>query len=138
MVIIMTLVFAIAALATHRLAGSGARRWLLDHPNKSSLHHRPTTRSGGLAITLGIFLGGIGTGIVTSIPDQLIWIAIASLIVVAVSFQDDLTHVHPAIRITVHLLVALMLVFAGFEIDSVGLPGIQWSLFSWLSESDLS
>ena len=126
MVIVMVLVFAISALATHRLAGAGSRRWLLDHPNERSLHQRPTPRSGGLAITLGILLGGIGTGILTSVSDQLIWLGIGSLIIVTVSFRDDLSHLHPAIRISVHFLVALMLVVADFGIDALNLPGMRW------------
>jgi UDP-N-acetylmuramyl pentapeptide phosphotransferase/UDP-N-acetylglucosamine-1-phosphate transferase len=133
MVIVMVLVFAVSALATHRLARAGSRRWLLDHPNERSLHQRPTPRSGGLAITLGILLGGIGTGILTSVSDQLIWLGIGSLIIVTVSFRDDLSHLHPAIRISVHFLVALMLVFAGFGIDAVELPGMRWQLFPWLA-----
>ena len=76
MATVVALVFAISALATYRLSRAGSRRWLLDHPNERSLHHRPTTRSGGIAITLGIFLGGIGTGFMTSMPDQLIWLGI--------------------------------------------------------------
>ena len=133
MVIVMLLVFAISALATHRLARAGSQRWLLDHPNERSLHHRPTTRSGGLAITLGVLLGGIGTGFLTSVPDQLVWLGIGSLIIVTVSFRDDLSHVHPAIRIGVHFLVAAMLVFAGFAIDAVHLPGMRWPFFPWLA-----
>jgi UDP-N-acetylmuramyl pentapeptide phosphotransferase/UDP-N-acetylglucosamine-1-phosphate transferase len=98
MAIVMLLVFAVSALATHRLARAGPRRWLLDHPNERSLHQRPTTRSGGLAITLGILLGGIGTGILTAT-----------------------------------FLVALMLVFAGFGIDALSLPGMRWQLLPWLA-----
>ncbi len=133
MVIVMVFVFAVSALATHRLARAGPRRWLLDHPNERSLHQRPTTRSGGLAITLAILLGGIGISFLTSAPDQLLWLGTGSLIIATVSFRDDLSHVHPAIRISVHFLVALMLVFAGFAIDAVVLPGLRWQLFPWLA-----
>ncbi len=133
MVIVMVLVFAVSALATHRLARAGPRRWLLDHPNERSLHQRPTTRSGGLAITLAILLGGIGISFLTSASDRLLWLGIGSLIIVTVSFRDDLSHVHPAIRISAHFLVALMLVFAGFAIDAVELPGMRWQLFPELA-----
>jgi UDP-N-acetylmuramyl pentapeptide phosphotransferase/UDP-N-acetylglucosamine-1-phosphate transferase len=133
MVIVMVLVFAVSALATHRLARAGPRRWLLDHPNERSLHQRPTTRSGGLAISLAILLGGIGISFLTSAPDQLLWLGTGSLIIATVSFRDDLSHVHPAIRISVHFLVALMLVFTGFAIDAVVLPGLRWQLFPGLA-----
>ena len=133
MAIVIVLVFAVSALVTHRLVRAGSRRWLLDHPNERSLHQRPTTRSGGLAITLAVLLGGIGIGFLTSESDQLLWLGIGSLIIVTVSFRDDLSHVHPAIRISVHFLVALMLVFVGFAIDAVVLPGLRWQLFPWLA-----
>jgi UDP-N-acetylmuramyl pentapeptide phosphotransferase/UDP-N-acetylglucosamine-1-phosphate transferase len=129
---VMAFVFAVSALVTYRLTRAGSRQWLLDHPNERSLHHRPTPRSGGLAITAGILMGGVGVGITTSLPDELIWLGVGSLAIVAVSFLDDLSHVHPAIRISVHFFVALMLVFAGLAIDAVELPGMQWRLLPWL------
>ena len=118
--------------AGHRLARDGTRRWLLDHPNERSLHHQPTTRSGGLAIALGILIGGIATGYLGAGFDQLSWLALGALIVFIVSFRDDLSHVHPAIRISVHFFVALILVFAGYAVDAVDLPGLRWPLVSWL------
>ena len=125
--------FALSALATDRLARAGSRGWLMDHPNERSLHQRPTPRSGGLAIALAILLGGIGVGVLTSLSGHLLWLGIGSLVITTVSFRDDLSHVHPAVRIIAHLLVALMLVTAGFEIQSLDLPGIRWPLFSWLA-----
>ncbi len=68
--IVIVLAFALSALATHRLARAGSRRWLLDHPNERSLHHRPTPRSGGLAIALAILVGGIGVGVLTPVSDS--------------------------------------------------------------------
>jgi UDP-N-acetylmuramyl pentapeptide phosphotransferase/UDP-N-acetylglucosamine-1-phosphate transferase len=130
---VLVLVFAVSALTTHRLVRAGSRRWLLDHPNERSLHQRPTTRSGGLAIALGIALGATGIGLLTSAPEQLFWLAGGSLMVATVSFLDDLSHIHPAIRISVHLLVALMLVFGGIEIEAVEIPGMRWPLFHWLA-----
>ena len=132
MAIIVVLVFAVSALAARRLARDGARRWLLDHPNERSLHHQPTTRSGGLAIVLGILIGGIATGYLGAGFDQLSWLALGALSVFIVSFRDDLSHVHPAIRISVHFLVALILVFAGYAVDAIDLPGLRWPLVSWL------
>ena len=133
MAIVLALVFAITALVTYGLTRAGSRRWLLDHPNERSLHQRPTPRSGGLAITLGIVLGGVGVAVAASLPEQLIWLGAGSLLIVGVSFLDDLSHVHPVIRISVHFLVALVLVLAGFAIDAVGLPGMRWQLLPWLS-----
>jgi len=131
--IVAALVFAVTAVATQCLARAGARRWLLDHPNERSLHAQPTTRSGGLAIALGVLVGGIATAVFVSRSDPLIWLAVGALVIFAVSFRDDISHVHPAIRMSVHLLVALMLVYAGFGIDTIDLPGTHWPLVPWLA-----
>lgn len=125
------LVFVVTAVTTQRLARAGARRWLLDHPNERSLHAQPTTRSGGIAIAAGIVLGGVAAAAFVSASNHMIWLAIGSLVMFTVSLRDDISHVHPAIRMSVHLLVALMLVYAGFAIDAVELPGVRWPLAPW-------
>lgn len=131
--IVATLVFALTAATTRQLAAAGARRWLLDHPNERSLHEQPTTRSGGLAIASGVLLGGVAAAVFVSASNHTIWLGIGALVIFAVSFRDDISHVHPAIRMSVHLLVALMLVFAGFAIDGIDLPGTRWPLAQWLA-----
>jgi UDP-N-acetylmuramyl pentapeptide phosphotransferase/UDP-N-acetylglucosamine-1-phosphate transferase len=129
--VVLTLVFVATAIATRRLVLAGSRRWLLDHPNERSLHQRSTTRGGGLAIAFGVVVGAIGISILISAPENLIWLGAGASIIVAVSFLDDLSHVHPGVRISVHFLVALGLVVAGYEIDAVVLPGMQWPLSRW-------
>jgi UDP-N-acetylmuramyl pentapeptide phosphotransferase/UDP-N-acetylglucosamine-1-phosphate transferase len=131
-IVIMACVFAISAFATERLARAGTRRWLLDHPNERSLHHQPTTRSGGLAITLAIIAGGVAIGYLTGGFGEIAWLAAGAGIVFAVSIRDDLSHVHPAIRISVHFFVALLLVYADYAIDALELPGLRWPLVFWL------
>lgn len=131
--VIVIAVFAFTALSTQRLARVGDRRWLLDHPNERSLHERPTTRSGGIAIASGVLLGGIAVAVLVAGSNRMIWLGIGALIIFAISFRDDLAHVHPAIRISVHLAVALMLVYAGFAIDGIDLPGMRWPLGRWIA-----
>ena len=130
--IVLVVVFALTAFTTSRLASGASRRWLLDHPNERSLHHRPTTRSGGLAIALGILAGGAVTAYLSEAMSQLAWLAAGAAIIFAVSFRDDISHVHPAIRITVHFFVALLLVNAGYGIHAIVLPGFDLPLAAWL------
>ena len=131
--ILSALVLAFSALTTRRLAAAGARRWLLDHPNERSLHDQPTTRSGGLAIAAGVLLGGVAAAVFVSASDHALWLAVGALVIFAVSFRDDISHVHPGIRMGVHLIVALSLVYAGFAIDGIDLPGTRWPLSPWLA-----
>lgn len=48
---------AISAVLTRHLLAPGCRFLILDHPNERSLHTRPTPRSGGIALLLGMAAG---------------------------------------------------------------------------------
>ena len=102
------LAFCIACTLTWLLASRSSRRFLLDHPSHRSLHDRPTPRGGGLAIEF---------------PSTLVWIGFAALGIAVVSFVDDLSHVHPGVRLVVHLVVGGALVAAGLGIDALVVPG---------------
>jgi UDP-N-acetylmuramyl pentapeptide phosphotransferase/UDP-N-acetylglucosamine-1-phosphate transferase len=111
------LAFAVAA------AGGGlylrwAPRRALDVPNERSSHSRPTIRGGGLVIVLGFFAGlavWLSSGGSLS-PRALGWL-VGALLVASVSFVDDL-HPLPALpRLCTHLAGALLLTFAGVQLD---------------------
>ena len=126
-------VFTISAFLTSRLVRVVPRRFLLDHPNERSLHDRPTPRSGGLAIAVGTIVGVGGITATTAWPGPLTWLSVGAVIVMVVSFIDDLSHVHPGIRITIHSIVALMLVLTGLRLEFLDLPGLAFPLAPWLA-----
>ena len=115
--------FTVAALCTGWIVSRGRNRWLVDHPNARSLHDRPVSRAGGMAILAGL---AAGLAIVAldgaPAPDHL-WALAGGLIVVSVSFTDDIRRVSPAIRIVFHLAAAGCVVLAGLSIDRIVLPG---------------
>ena len=118
--------FVSAGLSRYR--GRGA---LLDVPNDRSLHSSVTPRSGGLGIAGGLFAGYIavyGDGL----PGQS-WALIALLLVATVSFADDVWRLPPLLRLLVHMVTALLLVFpAGYGLANFALPGMVWHASAWM------
>src|SRR5579863_7130489 len=97
-------------------------RWaLLDVPNDRSLHARVTPRSGGLGIVAGLLAGG---AITAALPPMWPWLLLALALVATVSFADDLYGLPPLLRLPVHLLAAIVVVFpAGYALADFRLPG---------------
>ena len=85
-----------------------------DHPTPRSLHERPVSRVGGLAIWAG-FLPAALLGEVPGAGGS-IWVA-AWLLVTAVSLADDWRAVRPALRLGVHALAALAVAAAMLRPD---------------------
>ena len=75
-----------------------------DHPTVRSLHERPVSRVGGLAIWAG-FLPAALLGEVPGAGGS-VWVP-AWLAVTAISITDDWRGVRPALRLGVHVLAAL-------------------------------
>src|SRR5262245_60762689 len=106
------LAFAVAAAALGILLWGAARRRLglpLDYPTGRSLHQRPVSRVGGIAIWAGflpvaLFAPG-------PIAGNLTWL-LPWAFVLAVSFADDWVGVRPAIRLAVQTLAALAFALA--------------------------
>lgn len=94
---------------------------LLDHPNQRSLHVTPTPRSGGLAIATTLILLFLIN--IDSLPDFVISIAIGASIILAISIADDIKHVPSLLRLFFHSAAAGWLVYSGYGLNSIGLPG---------------
>jgi UDP-N-acetylmuramyl pentapeptide phosphotransferase/UDP-N-acetylglucosamine-1-phosphate transferase len=105
----------------------------LDLPNVRSLHSDATPRAGGLAILAGLVAGLLASGLTPSVPGSE-WVAGALLLVAAVSFADDIRHRPAWLRLSVHLLAAVALVWgAGYALSSLQLlPGVEWQAPAWV------
>lgn len=78
----------------------------LDRPNERSLHQTPVPRTGGIAILSGIFVGWSMLGLPS-------WAVLAGMIIlVCVSFLDDLVDMPVLVRFGAHFLASG--IFAGF------------------------
>ena len=128
--------FAVGAAATGWLASQGPRRWLVDHPNERSLHDRPVSRAGGIAILAGMAAGLASTALAgpAALVEALMpgygWVLAGALTIVSVSFADDVRRVHPAMRFGCHLTAAACVVLAGLPAEEIVLPGLVLDLSS--------
>ncbi len=87
---------------------------ITDKPNERSSHTHITIRGGGIIFVIAVILWCFIHGF------QFPWFFTGFLIISAVSFIDDLGHVPNRLRITVHLVTVILLLF---EItNSVSLP----------------
>jgi UDP-N-acetylmuramyl pentapeptide phosphotransferase/UDP-N-acetylglucosamine-1-phosphate transferase len=130
----MSLSFAFfgAALAVWFLAFPVIRwlrsRQVLDRPNERSSHVVPTPRGGGLALVLVLIPGFIILYLTSREPFALL-LAVGSVLLAGISFLDDLRPLRPAIRFSIHLAAALLLVAGmafwnpGREVASVAFQG---------------
>lgn len=93
----------VLSAATLLLLARGHHRLPQAHPSQRSLHDRPVSRVGGLAIWAGFLPVALLAPIVGVGGTLWIWAWIA---VVAVSLADDWWGVHAAVRLAVHALAA--------------------------------
>lgn len=108
--------------------------YLIDNPNERSLHTKPTPRSGGLAILIAIVtVFPIGLWDAQTLPDGIIWIGIASLIVAVLSYLDDRFGVPVRYRLIGQVTAALLVATHSVYMNSVTLPGVTIVLPSFVS-----
>ena len=122
--------FTVAAACAGWIVSQSGSRWLIDHPNERSLHERPVSRAGGIAIFAGL-AAGLAMVVFVDAPalgSRVGWVLAGALIIVAVSFADDLRGVSPAVRIVFHLAAAVCVVLADLSAQRIVLPGTALDL----------
>jgi UDP-N-acetylmuramyl pentapeptide phosphotransferase/UDP-N-acetylglucosamine-1-phosphate transferase len=122
------LAFAISAWLTRRLCNPVSRLYMLDHPNVRSLHARPTPRGGGLAIFVAIAVSAAVVATLYGAPRDVAWIALAAVLIAGVSFVDDWLTISLGYRIVMHFAAGGLLLWGGFALHGLALPGIAWPL----------
>ena len=120
---------AVGAGAAGWLVSCGPSRRLVDRPNERSLHDRPVSRAGGVAIFAGV-AAGLATAALAGSAAFLAapapgygWVLAGALVIAVVSFADDVRRVSPAVRIVSHLAAAACVVLAGLPAERIVLPG---------------
>ena len=123
------LAFVVSALITGYLCHPGTKFYRLDHPNARSLHTNPTPRGGGLGIIVGVLIpAALLVALGEDSNSGLGWLAAAALLVAVISLVDDWLSIHFGVRIVVHFTAAGVLVWDGFGLQSITLPGETWEL----------
>ena len=115
--------FVVATVATGWLASRESHRWFIDHPNERSLHDRPVSRAGGIAILAGISAGLAILAFIEAPGPGYGWILIGAIVIACISFADDVRRISPMIRIVFHLAAGVCIVFADLPPDRIVLPG---------------
>ena len=120
--------FVVAAAFTGWIVSRGGTRWLVDTPNERSLHHRPVSRAGGIAILAGLAAGFVVVAFVEVPASRYGWVLAGALIVGSISFADDVRRISPAVRLLLHLAAAACVVPAGLAGERIVLPGAALDL----------
>lgn len=102
--------FVVALLVTVILRSHLASRFALDPPNERSLHSHPVPRTGGVGVLVGLSLGVV---LVPEFRSMLWWLAPFVLI----SLLDDFRSIPAALRLAVHLVVAIAFALQFLELD---------------------
>ena len=126
--------FAVGWLAQGRLSGL-----VLDHPNPRSLHDAPIPRTGGLGLHAGAQLA---LGVIAPNLPAALWIAF--IVLLLVSFWDDVRGIPAAARLTAHLVACGLFVAAvlpseyGFMTAVAATLAIAWmaNLYNFMDGSD--
>ena len=138
-------VFVMAYWLTLRLCESSSSLYILDHPNERSLHHRPTPRTGGVAIMgalcVGALMFGVFGWISASSKESLLlvdstgwWILMVTGVISIVSLVDDRWGLSIGVRLVVHLLAATLLVIgAGLVLPPMEVPMLGPISFGWIA-----
>lgn len=117
---------AFALLVTPFVIRYAWSRQCLDRPDAKRKRHRlPTPTLGGVAIVLGSLAGGLylaGLQLAVDLPIESpplgVWVG--ACIILGVGLFDDLRGLNPKAKFTLQLLVAYLLLHAGYSIDLSG------------------
>ena len=120
----------LSAFLCRRFLDPASRLHVLDHPDHRSLHRQATPRTGGVAILVSLLLAwwlGVA-GNAAPLSQVIVWMSGGALVLGILGVWDDLHDLSPWRRLPVQVLVALVMVFAGFSLTSLRLPGLEWPL----------
>jgi len=97
----------------------------MDHPNERSLHDTPTPRIGGIGICAGVLLAFAAlTALEYGISATFAYLAGGALIVLVISFIDDVRSLRVAFRIPFHFLAAGLVIVAGLSLQKISIGGV--------------
>lgn len=120
--------FFSSCVSVYLLLNLPARISVLDKPNHRSLHTTPVSRLGGIGILIGLI---VASGFVITeftLADEMLFVLIGLLIVVTISFLDDIYSLSSLLRFFMQLLTSLLVIYAGLVIDVLTFPSFTVQL----------
>lgn len=139
--VVAALVFSSSIWLTGRLSTASKLR-LLDHPNERSLHNTLIPRTGGLAILASLALGFCLIGVLIISGEvqiglsgrQCLWLIATAFAMAGISLWNDLTELHPVVRLILHGVGAAGVALGvGVTINVITFPGIGQVSLGWLT-----
>lgn len=109
-----------AALAAHFSARFLSRQpWLVEAPSARSSHRRPTPRTGGVALALGVLAG---TVIIVLAEPALLKFAGLFVVAFALGFIDDVRPLPAALKLLGQIVIAALFVWMFGAVSSIPAP----------------
>jgi Fuc2NAc and GlcNAc transferase len=109
LLIVLVIISAVLTGVFRRLA---LKYSLIDHPNQRSSHEVPTPRGGGISVILSFFFGTVFLWWQGLLSASIVWPVIACAGLVAlVGLLDDHRHLSAGIRILVHAVSAVGIIY---------------------------
>lgn len=119
----------LSAALTRILLSSRLENALMDHPNERSLHDIPKPRVGGVGICSAFLTAFVLVPLLGFEPPALFaFLVVGTLVVLVISFIDDVKSLSAFFRIPFHFLAAVLLVSAGISLQSISIGGINFSV----------
>jgi Fuc2NAc and GlcNAc transferase len=129
-VVVATMAFVVALIATGSMRKYALRGNLIDIPNVRSSHQSPTPRGGGVAIVLAFSMAALILMVMRSMDSRLvIAILVGGGAVALVGYVDDRRHLRARVRFCVHLAAATWVVtlLGGLPETALGAWGVVGS-----------
>lgn len=132
---ILFITFVVSASVTYMLSKSISFLGLIDAPNERSLHSTPTSRAGGIAILVSIILSVLIITVFSGFPvsNSFIWIWFCVALIAAISLIDDRISLSPLSRFIFHIISAAFLIYGGYMLETLIVPGYSVSIPSSLA-----
>ena len=132
-ILLLVMLAVLSAFLTWWLISGRSSLQLVDTPNHRSLHSVPVPRSGGIAVVLCLLLGLLLVNWRFNSTDNIVPLLVAILVIAGCSFLDDLKGLSVLVRLLVHIVAVAFLLFAGYRLTDIGLPGSSITLVPFLS-----
>ena len=115
--IILLLGFGSTVLCVLLLKPAASRLGLVDHPSGRKNHIGRIPLVGGIAIWIAFSL----TLLIAGLTDKLVYLLVASGLVVVVGAADDVIEISPTLRLALHIVAALVVcVMGGVVVQTLG------------------
>ena len=131
MILFYIALFIITLIATYVVRHYFYRHTILDIPNARSAHSLPTPRGGGFAFVVFFYISLAWFWYRGDIHNPLFFALLGGLIVAFIGFLDDLYHVPPIWRISMHTVASIWGLSCLGGLSSIWLGDATWSS-SWL------